>query len=309
MKLRSLYLALGLLLVLFAGSAGAADLISTHESYALAKALPHFVTTDGSVALRIRWTGTAGAGATVAVDASGNIVFTKDGTNADTSVNATGTIPVSAAAASTFGKVVGLINASSNWKCILVDVCPSWATTGGHPSAGVLKTMAASATGAVEKPDGVSLVCTTGALVNTSGIHCLSACLGPEWQATEYQPIYAGHIENQKSTPKDSGASTWTNLAVYVRANAAFTTGTTTLTVYAVKDDTDGATELQLWSQTGAATTVDSTVDLTSIWDYDSGLPMMLCAPKGWRIVAAYTGTGLNITSGQLQIHGLMLRQ
>jgi len=74
----------------------------------------------------LRYLGTAASGATVTVNAGGDLLFTTDGTTADTSVNTTGTIDMSTpgASADTFGEVAGLINASTNWQCYLLAVLP-----------------------------------------------------------------------------------------------------------------------------------------------------------------------------------------
>ena len=301
MKIRSLIAALGFVLVLCAGWVQAADLVSLNTARANGISATHVVSNTSSIALRVRWIGTAGVGATVAVS-SYNLVFTTNGSTADTLCDAggtPGTINVSAAAADTWGEVAGIINSSKNWRCILVDVLPSWTSTG------MLTTAAANAAGLAEAADGISFK------VTNTGAHLLSACMGPEWLVNDAKKIPDGEIRNQRSYPRDNSLPTFTNELIYTKANSTFTSGTATLNVSACQSDDAGATELLLWSQAGAASTADNTIDLTSFWDYDSGRPMSVLAPKGWRIVVWYATTATNATTsaGALQVHGLSWNQ
>lgn len=79
-------------------------------------------TTVGGVLFWLRYEGTTDSGATVEVEAAGNMVFTLDGTNADTTVNGTGTIDLSTpgAGADTMGEVMDLVNQSDNWAFVML---------------------------------------------------------------------------------------------------------------------------------------------------------------------------------------------
>lgn len=78
--------------------------------------------TVGGPLIWIGYEGATASGATLEVEAAGNMLFTTDGTTADTTVNSTGTIDLSTpgAGADTLGEVVDLINDSANWSCILL---------------------------------------------------------------------------------------------------------------------------------------------------------------------------------------------
>ena len=302
MKILSLLSALGFVLVLGMGARGA-DLITHNTARALALGNSRYVAANGSVAIRIKRIGKASTAAmiagstapTITVDASHNLVFTTNGTTADTTVHTTGTLTTSGL---TWGQVVGYIRASTNWTCVLGDVLPSWSADG------VLTAAAKSAGGAVEDADGVDFK------ITTTAANRLSACLGPEWMPDTVKHVSNGNIMNQRSTPAETAGGYWRNELVYAKANATFTTGPTTMSVYAVKSDMAGATELLLWSQVGAATTVDSTLDLSALWDYDTGRPLSISAPPGYRIVVSYTSaTSSDISAGTLQVHGLSFRE
>jgi hypothetical protein len=302
MKILSLIAALGFVLVLCAGAQGA-DIISHDLARGVALGNSRYVAANGSVGIRIKWIGKASTAAmiagntapTIQVDGSGNLLFTTNGSTADTTVDVTGTITVSGL---TWGQVVGFIKASTNWTCVLVDVCPSWSASG------VLATAAKSAGGAAEDADGIDFKITTTAQ------NRISACLGIEWMPDTVKHVPNGILHNQRSTPYETAGGLWRNELVYCKANATVTTGPLTLSVWAVKSDAAGATELLLWQQAGAASTVDSTLDLTSIWDYDTGQPMTVNAPPGWRIVVAYTSAAASdISAGTIQVHGLSWRE
>jgi hypothetical protein len=84
--------------------------------------------TAGSVALLVRYVGTAAGSATtdVEVTAGGDINFRVAG-SADTTVDTDGTIDCSTppAGSDTMGEVVDLINASANWRAVLVGALRS----------------------------------------------------------------------------------------------------------------------------------------------------------------------------------------
>ena len=296
MNIRKLSLGLVMVLALCAGSIRAADYTTRELKRDLALGGSHYVATDKATPIRIKCVNaTTHPSATIQVDGSGNLIFTTNGSTADTTVYSTGTILVADAAANTWGKVAAIINASSNWKCILVDVCPSWTSTA------MLTTAAKSSAGAAIAADGIAFTATTASLKRAC------ACMGVEWQTVAEHPVTGNILRNQRCHPIESTQPIMQNELDYVRANATFTSGTTTLNVYAVVDDTSGAAEILLWSQVGAASTADSTIDLTGLWDYDTGLPMAIVAPNGYRIVVSYTSSASNATfsAASVQVHGL----
>jgi hypothetical protein len=251
------------------------------------------VTTDQSIAMRI----TAGAGETYAVEDNGDITFTSDGTHVDASIGLSGVIDVSAAAYDTFGEVAAAINASGRAKCILVDVLPSWSSNN------VMTAIAATSTGLVT-PAGASIT------YNTADLDRISCSIGPEYATDAFINVPADDLIQKRSniTP-----TPWKNELFYVKANSTFSAGAMKLKVYAVKDDTANATEMELVpAKTGAATTVDLEEDLLTLGTYgadpSSGLPFAYTAPPGWRIVVVYenvtTGSGVAMTTGSLQVHG-----
>ena len=79
-------------------------------------------TTVGGVLFWLRHESTVDNGATFEVEAAGNMVFTLNGTDADTTVNTTGTIDLSTpgAGADTMGEVMDLVNQSANWVMVLL---------------------------------------------------------------------------------------------------------------------------------------------------------------------------------------------
>jgi hypothetical protein len=79
-------------------------------------------TTVGGPLFWLRWEGATDAGATVAVAAGGDMTFTTDGSTADTTVNATGSIDLStpAAGVDTMGELMDVINQSANWAMVLL---------------------------------------------------------------------------------------------------------------------------------------------------------------------------------------------
>jgi hypothetical protein len=79
----------------------------------------------GAAVAWIRYEGAVGSGATLTIDATyGDLVFTTDGTIADTTVlesgGTGGTIDVSDANGNTLGEVVDAVNASDNWAMVLL---------------------------------------------------------------------------------------------------------------------------------------------------------------------------------------------
>jgi hypothetical protein len=81
-----------------------------------------------------------------------------------------------------------------------------------------------------------------------------------------------------------------------VEANATFSAGASNLSIFLVDGHGAGATELLLWSEVGAATTVLHTLSFAD-------LPAIR-VQRGQRILIRYTG-GTASTVGLIQVHGL----
>jgi len=268
----------------------AADLATINLNKALARDIASYVTTDGSMAMRIKWTGTAGAGATVTVDASGHLIFTTDGSTADTTVSTDGTITVSGGTEDTFGEIAEIINGSANWACTLVAVLPS-TSCNNKLTAAVLDDL--------EQAEGQPLY------YNTADLDMVSIAIGCEPTSDTLLSVANDELLNRRSTPTGStavNAARWQNELLYVTTQATYTTGAPDLLVYAVKDDIAGATEILLWSDVGAATGVAKTIPI---------LPKQapIKAPAGYRIVVMYLDTSTaDVTAGSMQVHGSSYR-
>ena len=184
--------------------------------------------------------------ASVAVETNGDMTFLNAAGAADTDVVAsTGVIDVSTTPMNTFGEIADIINKSTHWQCILVDVLPSWSCND------VMTAFTASATNLTAN-EGRALTYDTATPANLG--HGAVA-LGPEGYAYDFWPSADKKLMNQRCTPSDAGAITWTNELYYLTATATFSAGTARLTVYDVDTDHDGAKENVLWQQAGAATT------------------------------------------------------
>lgn len=281
-------LGFALLLLALCQPVRAADLDAILLNKEIGVPVTRLVATDGSIAMRVQWKGTAGDGATLTVNAAGDLLFTTDGSTADDTVSTDGTVDVSDSAEDTFGEVADAINASANWSAILVDVLPS------HSANNTLTEAAESASGAVEAEEGVAL------LYNTADLDMISAEIGIAHTVDDVLAVSNDNVLNRRTTPAGSVTYPVYRAELFLATgNATFSTGAPDLEVYAVKDDTAGAVELLLWSQAGADTTVDSSIDMTD-------LPPIR-APRGWRLVVVYDDdTTPDITAATLQVHGLV---
>lgn len=286
--------------VLLLGSPSrAADLETIQLNRQLGQTVSRYVTTDGSIAMRLKWIG-SGSAATVACSAAGDLVFTTDGTTPDTTIGlptANGTIDVSDSSANTFGEIMDNINASPNWRGILVEVLPSQSCDN------ILVTFAETST------DGKPSVSTHGIFdeegaeltVETANSDEISVSIGPEYTFDEYLSVSGDNLLNRRCTPTSSGSPTYRCELNYVTVSATLTTGAPDLKIYAVSSDAAGATELLLWQKAGSAvasSTSTATVDLTD-------LPPIK-APRGYRIVIKFVDSSTpDITAANIQAHGV----
>lgn len=256
-------------------------------------------TTKGSTAFRLKWLGAASAGATVAIAAGGDMAFTTDGTTADTTVSTDGTIDLSTPAASenTIGEVIDVINASGagHWQAIPVDCLPSQSSDNTlvtlaetSTSTGVSATYAIDAKGLFD-PEGLAI---SFDIAVTTEITCN---IGPENFQNEL--LSTSNLLNRQTHPQTG--SDWAAELYKVVANGTFSAGSATLEVWLVKPNgllSAGSYEEKLWTQTGAATTVDNSLDNTD-------LPPIK-VPEGSRILVRYD-CGTTATAGDLQVFGL----
>ena len=298
MKIKRLILT-AVLLALVGITAGAADLYGYLLERATARTTDRYVGTNTSIAMRLKYVGGLIGSASVAVESNGDMTFLNAAGTADTDVVAsTGVIDVSTTPFNTFGKIADVINKSTHWQCILVDVLPSWSCND------VMTAFTASATNLTAN-EGRALTYDTAQPANLG--HGAVA-LGPEGFAYDFYPSYRKNLLNQRCTPLEAGGITWTNELYYLTATATFSAGTARLTVYDVDTDHVGANERVLWQQAGAATTVANTVDFTAIYSPDDGQVGCIRAAKGHRMVAVYdfltTGT---MTACVIQSHGLAI--
>lgn len=296
MKLFRLHLMIIVAMALwFAPASFAIDLSTVQTNKVIGQVVSRYATTDGSIALRVKWVGTTTEGlADVEVDAAGDIFFTADDGTADTSVSTDGTIDVSGTSENTMGEVVAAINASDNWQATLVDVIPSTSCNNVLTSTSLGTQDQSLSLGKAGKP----------LYYNTADLDLVSLSIGPEYTSDDELTVTNDSLLNRRSTPTGTGKSgAWVNELLYVTTNATYTSGAPDIKIYAVKNDAAGATEILLWQQVGAATTVAATIPV---------LPKQapIRAPSGYRLVIYYLDTSTpDVTAGSMQVHGLSYKR
>lgn len=166
----------------------------------------------------------------VAVSAGGDITFYDCG-SADTTVNTTGTIDCSTppAASNTIGEVVDIINASENWKAIMVGCLRS------DSSDNVFDTL----TTTVVPIDGLGLKLDTSVALHQS--------VG---------------ITHQWKNADDKG---YANEFINARIKPTYNAGTTYFKIYACPDAFPDQSEYILWSQTATATTAQQLIPANGV--------------------------------------------
>lgn len=242
------------------------------------------VETDTSIAMRVRTTQTVVY--TVEVDSSGDILFTTDGTTADTTVGdgdagaTDGKIDVSNAAYDTWGEVCDDINDSDNWECVLVDVLPSDSSNGTLVlTAETSITTGLSATAvtgitrhAVTDDEGIELV------VELADVDEITVAIGPQ----AFPDDLVDKADLATRLPFQSNSPKWHCELTSASAEATFSAGTSYFEVYWVKGNGASAIEYLAYKNDGSATTVVQTETFDS-----SGLDPMR-PPAGWHIVVKY---------------------
>lgn len=196
------------------------------KSYALEDALASNAqpkrSTDESIVMKIRYLGGTATG-TVEVESGGDMLFVH-GAGADTTIkigSTNGTIDVSNAAGNTVKEVVDHINASPNWEAVMVDSLPTDVSTDTF-----LVLSAASA----DSDDGLDI------------------------NSDSSVPLYISKsVQNSDLPSKNKKDRVYQQKIFEVLTNNTFASGTSVVTIY----ETDDVTATAVWSQNGAATTVD----------------------------------------------------
>lgn len=235
------------------------------------------VSTDVAMLVRYIGTGTSGL---VAVDAAtGDLTFT-DGTLGAEAATSTfecpvsgglgGIIDVSDAACNTFGEVADIINASSNWRAVLLDVRRS---DSSDTTSGVLITLAATQ---ARRSDGLGLL-----LDNTTTFYATRALLPPPMRRMEWYCEDAG-CSTLKAAP-------FANIRPYLQGGtftSTYGSGTSAINIYSVVP-TNGSPGSEIekleYTRAGGATTVNQ--EVTNF----NNLPLL--GPDGAKFIARITNS------------------
>lgn len=242
------------------------------------------LTTDTQIAIRVKFVGTVSTGSySIAVAAGGDITVEGDDGAVDSTVGASGVIDVSDTAYDTFGEVCDEFNSSDNWQCVIVDVLP------GDSSNDTFNALSETGTGLIDE-EGLGL------FLDTSVASYVAISIGPEYMVEELLTVKGDSLLNRQSDPFNNGGTErqkWTNIFYKGTVNLTHSgAGTTSLS--AVYGNGASATTVTLWTQTGAATGVDNSIDMTD-------LPPLYMQP-GWRLVLK--GTATTATAGTATIYG-----
>lgn len=278
---------------------------------ALGLSYSRHVVTDQSIAFRLKYLGASSDGATVAIAAGGDMAFTTNGTTADSAVSSDGTIDLSTPAAgeNTIGEVCDVINASGTWACVLVDVRPSVATDN------TLSTLAETSTttglSATYNLDGNGVFDVEGlpVTIDTSDIAELTVGLTPAWYVNELLTVDNDDLLNRNPIPVSATASQWRAELYFARAQATYTTGAPDFEVYLAEQNADGtwggAAEIQLVSETGAASATSITL---SIADMNTDAPLR--TGRGQMLFVTYDDdTTADTTAGYVDVLGLVWQE
>lgn len=226
-----------------------------------------------------------------------DVTFSLDvGTTLDTSIGTAGVISNDAGAANfTFGALAALVNASANWRMILVGALASDLV---YLQAGAVDQIMDIAAGANARActgdEGtVLLLDTTAGLID-------SVCIGPEATGAAEGHIMGRISEGTiKHTPRDVtklgdvrvSAQRWWSFLRTLTGNGTFAAGAAALQIYEATQ-TDSTL---LFSRVGAATTVDQ------ITDKDEWGEELLFATPGKRLIVRYiagtNGTAVAISA------------
>lgn len=278
--------------------APAADLATVQLNRALGRDVGRYATTDGAIALRIKFIGTVATGsARVDIEADGNLEFYADDGTADTNVSTDGVIDVSGAAEDTLGEVLDIINATDDWRAIPVDYLPSMS----------INNILTSST-SLQAGSDISEEAGHAYYYNTADIDTIALSIGPEYTVDEQLSVSNDDLLNRRSKPAGNPLGyTWQNELIYATATATYTSGAPDLQVYAVLPNaTTGkwatGTEIKLYQDVGAATTVAKPI---------ATLPKQapIKGPPGSMLVVLYRDTTTpDVTAANIQVHGKSYR-
>lgn len=247
------------------------DRIAVVSSLAIQKA--NYATDLLSVAFKVKYVGAQASGK-VAVDAAtGNLAFTHGVLSsevADTTVVAsTGVIVVSSL---NLGTVIDTINASANWKAVLV---------GGLRSDDATNTLVTMGATQAKYTYGLA-ICFDAAVAPTP----ISLAISQKgWEALKGSD---GNVFSVDETD-------YIHSLIYWRQKNTFASGTSLIDVYEV--DRATARETKIYEEASAATTVVGSHDFST---YGNGYG--LCAAKGCDLIVRMTGSAY--TTGYLEVFG-----
>lgn len=248
-----------------------------------------------SEGIRIKWVGdddyTTAPSVTVA--AGGDITFQVDGAvdpdiGWTTEATELGVLDLSTpdSTIDTIGEMVDIINASSNWEALIVDAMRSDSTNN------TFYTKSETSTG-LSNSEGIPLYLDAAVALDSGSDYAFTLSIGPEWTPEEI--ISGTDLLERIMDPTSSLVQDWQAELHSISANGTFASGSSWVDVYFVNKD---GTELKVWCDSGAATTVAYSYDfLTS-----SREPLV--APKGWKIVVRYRSDTAALSAGYLHIAG-----
>jgi len=186
-----------------------------------------FVADDQDVGILVKYIGTQASGTVTVAATTGDITFKHGALGAEavdtTVVATTGIIDVSETYGDTMGEVVDLINASPNWKAVLVDCLRADPST-----VAMLKTMAATQ---AKVTGGLKLLKSSAACLNLSLAIDRSIFKGIEFDNTN-----------------------WINTILSIISKNTFT-GTNLIQIYSI--NRANKTEKKVYERAGGATTVE----------------------------------------------------
>ena len=303
MKTFRYFLAFLAFLVLGAGVAVAASYDDEIAAKNNATWVSRSVTTNTSVGIRLKCLRSTTTGAKYAVTSAKFIVFTSDGSNADTDINTSGTLNVLNPNQATVAKLCDTINASKYWRAIAVDLRPSTTIGAG------LVNVSATTTGIYNR-EGATIGYLTAVVGRTS------VCIGPEALASSVEggggwnePQLVNRISNPANTNLSKRVfNNWK----YCTANGTYSSGSINLTIWQVYVPSKGdvqrpgqsvpdyanAVETALFGPiAGAATTVAFPLAYSTYGDIRSN--------AGWQMIVEYAATvPTALTVGTMSVNG-----
>lgn len=252
----------------------------------------HNATTQTVPAMIVQYIGSQ-ASATVEVAAGGDVTF-KHGAASSEAADATiklpsggsdGVLDVSDTTADTFGEICDHINASANWRCILVGARRSDSTNNTLAALSATQAKVSTLSGPYRSA-GVPLY-----LDEQVGFK-----VGFSITNKRYTGINAGSA-NKGGDQVDDGMQ---NELSYIAFKSTYGSGSSAFSVYIVNDSTNE--EVLVASFAGGATTVAAEKDFFA----DGGINYK--APLGWRILVQLANSAA-MTMTQLTGHGKVTRR